>query len=226
MQDWERVVDCSFGCLSVSNSLYMAFSQDDDKTGSVGVVFSYEISPTVLPGLQDCGGSHFLRITYTNTPKSPQDHPQYLAPSRITPTNTETFSLEAMDKNVHLPFHSTNWSTSESPSLPWHQRLPTQSLIFHDSTACTTMSRNTFILFVLLSQCRHMYCFDGPAGLRLGFGGYSMYSERYSQTFILYSLHAIDFWRYGPEWSLNMHWQAMRKSLSSTVGIRYHGFGK
>ena len=107
--------------------------------------------------------------------------------------NTETFNLEAMHQNNRLPFHSTNWSTSEYPSQPWYQRLPTQSLIIHDSTACTTMSRNTFILFVLLSQCRQMYCWDGPAGLRLGFGGYSMYSGRCSQTFSFYSLHITKF---------------------------------
>ena len=176
MQDWECVMDCSFGCLPVSNSPHMACSQDDDKAEALTDVFSFATSlPILLLRLQDWGRSHFPTTTYTNAPNSPQDHPQYLPPSRTTPTNTGTFSLEAMHKNGRLPFHFTDWSTLESPSLPWHQRLPTQSLIFHDSTACTTMSRNTFILFVLLSQCRHIYCFDGPAGLRLGFGGYSMY---------------------------------------------------
>lgn len=196
-------MDRSFGSLPVSNSSHMACSQDDDKAEALSLSFYMEpLCPLYYLSLKVAGGPISQGLDRLMTRKSPQDHPQYLAPSRITPTNTEAFSLEAMHKNIRLPFHSTNWSTSESPSLPWHQRLPTQSLIFHDSTACTTMSRNTFILFVLLSQCRHMYCFDGPAGLRLGFGGYSMYSGRKSQTFILYFVHATKTHLHGRNQSL------------------------
>ena len=74
-------------------------------------------------------------------------------------------------------FRILSSKTPDPVELPWHLRLRTQDLIFHESTACTTMSRNTFIIFVLLGQARHIYCFDGPAGLRLGFGSYSKFQS-------------------------------------------------
>lgn len=74
-------------------------------------------------------------------------------------------------------FRILSLNTSDPVELPWHLRLRTQDLVFHESTACTTMSRNTFIIFVLLGQARHIYCFDGPAGLRLGFGSYSKFQS-------------------------------------------------
>lgn len=74
-------------------------------------------------------------------------------------------------------FRILSSNTLEPVELPWHLRLRTQDLIFHESTACTTMSRNTFIIFVLLGGSRHSYSFDGPAGLRLGFGSYSKFQS-------------------------------------------------
>lgn len=45
--------------------------------------------------------------------------------------------------------------------------------MFHRNVACTEISRLTLISFILLSQCREIYRYDGAAGLRMGFGGYN-----------------------------------------------------
>lgn len=45
--------------------------------------------------------------------------------------------------------------------------------MFHRDVACTEISRLTLICFILLSQGREIYRYDGAAGLRMGFGSYN-----------------------------------------------------
>ncbi|KAI4199290.1 MAG: hypothetical protein LQ346_002599 [Caloplaca aetnensis] len=57
--------------------------------------------------------------------------------------------------------------------VPWHHRLSKRPLVFYKEVACTTIPRTTLIVFVLLSSADESYRYDGPAGLRLGYGGYN-----------------------------------------------------
>lgn len=71
--------------------------------------------------------------------------------------------------------HSKNPTGGEQAlfEIHWHHKLAKQPLIFYKEVACTTMPRTTLIVIVLLSSADESYRYDGPAGLRLGYGGYS-----------------------------------------------------
>lgn len=72
-------------------------------------------------------------------------------------------------------FHSkAQANEDQNPvDLPWHRRLEKTSLVFYKEVACTMISRTTLVVFVLLSSANESYRYDGPAGLRLGYGGYN-----------------------------------------------------
>lgn len=57
--------------------------------------------------------------------------------------------------------------------LPWCHRLGKVPLIFYKDVACTTISRTTIIIIVILTTVSEAYRYDGPAGLRLGYAGYN-----------------------------------------------------
>lgn len=115
-------------------------------------------------------------ICLRRVPISPNSsQPQYLSSSVATTTDTESLIIKPNPKTTS--FRVTQSNSSESVDLPWHLRLRTQNLIFHEKAACTAISRNIYVLLVLLSQSRQEYCFSGPAGLRLGLGGYSKLSR-------------------------------------------------
>lgn len=64
---------------------------------------------------------------------------------------------------------------AEKPAAgkPWHKTLNSRPLVFHRDVACTEISRMTLISFILLSQAREIYRYDGAAGLRMGFASYN-----------------------------------------------------
>ena len=65
--------------------------------------------------------------------------------------------------------------SAEKPAAgkPWHKTLNSRPLVFHRDVACNEISRLTLISFLLLSQAREIYRYDGAAGLRMGFASYS-----------------------------------------------------
>ncbi|KAH0557086.1 hypothetical protein GP486_005127 [Trichoglossum hirsutum] len=70
---------------------------------------------------------------------------------------------------------STTKSDSLSSAYPaqWPDLLETSPLIYHQGGACTTMSRSTLIIFLLVSQARQIYRYSDASGLRMCYGSYS-----------------------------------------------------
>ncbi|KAI4138096.1 MAG: hypothetical protein L6R39_006969, partial [Caloplaca ligustica] len=66
-----------------------------------------------------------------------------------------------------------NGVKTDGAGLSWHHKLEKKPLIFYKDVACTTISRTTLVVLVILSTSDECYRYDGPAGLRLGYGGYS-----------------------------------------------------
>lgn len=88
-------------------------------------------------------------------------------------SGTRDVSQEADDcarrKEPPVLDHSIPVGESQTAAGPaWHQRLEKTPLTFHKEVACTTISRTTLIVFVILSCAGEAYRCDGPAGLRLG----------------------------------------------------------
>ncbi|KAL8738749.1 MAG: hypothetical protein Q9181_000504 [Wetmoreana brouardii] len=71
---------------------------------------------------------------------------------------------------LNISTTDTRWRYSNSLQS---SRLEKAPLTYHKEVACITMSRTTLIVFVILSGARESYRRDGPAGLRLAFGGYN-----------------------------------------------------
>ena len=70
--------------------------------------------------------------------------------------------------------HSLYSSGNDPPiTTPWHRRLKTSPLVLHKDFACTTISRLTLVAFILLSQGREVYRWNGPSGLRLSYASYN-----------------------------------------------------
>ncbi len=101
----------------------------------------------------------------------PSEQPKYENVSEPNPVE---------GKGASSALEITHGSSRPSPSAekpvvrkPWHKTLNSKPLIFHRDVACNEISRLTLISFILLSQARELYRYDGAAGLRIGFASYN-----------------------------------------------------
>ena len=103
----------------------------------------------------------------------PSEKPQYHSLS--DPIVVEDKDATSTVENAHGSSRPPSPSAAEKTPIgkPWHKTLGSKPLIFHQDVACSEISRLTLISFILLSQAREIYRYDGAAGLRMGFASYN-----------------------------------------------------
>ena len=110
-----------------------------------------------------------LAVFHPHPSKEPKDH------SLSDPTVVEDKDAASAVGNANDASRPPSPTVAEKMPVgkPWHKTLKSKPLIFHRDVACTEISRLTLISFILLSQAREIYRYEGAAGLRMGFASYN-----------------------------------------------------